>query len=295
MNYYTVFTQEALQAGRMNLKYIPLGILYLGGLSVPFFMFKGYFSQEPGWDAFALFDNPLLLIVFPLAGLVLSFVWRSFHSAAWKIWALENVQDIHRLYKLAKGEGMIFERDSWMNKLEYRSYDQKYRLEELEKRLDANRQMEIAGTINTAGEQAIPYSTTIPFIQAFAILGFLTAIFVANPGKGSIPIPFYIIPLIMVGFILFRWWPRAYKPAPLRFNNKELMVTDHPPVAWTSITDLRIENRQQGKSRTSYLVVETIGSGTLELNIGELKGSANAIEDTLYQYWALAKKASNQS
>ncbi len=240
-------------------------------------------------------DQPWIFFTLPLAGLVGSFAWRSFHSAAWKIYVLENVQDVHRVYQLAVSEGMIFERDSWMNKLEYRSYDQKYRLEELEKRLDEPRQMEMAGTINTAGEQAIPYSPTIPIIQGFSILGFLAAIFVANSGKSEIPAPFYMVPVIIAGFIMVRWLPRFSKPAPLRFTNKELTVTDHPPVAWNNITDLRMESRRHGKSRTTFLVVETVTSGTIELNVGELKGSSSEIEDTLYQYWALAKKASNQA
>lgn len=297
MNYYNVSTKEALEAGKMNLKYIPFALMFSGGIAVLVLMFSGFIFEKPLFSSTTMhIDQPWIFFSLPLAGLAASFAWRSFHSAAWKIWVLENVQDIHRVYQLAVSEGMIYKRGSWMNNLEYRTYDQKIRLEELEQRLDGVRQMEVAGSMGLAGEQSIPYSPTIPIMQGFSILGFLVAIFVMNSGKSEIPAPFFMVPVIIAGFILIRWLPRFSKPAPLRFNNKELTVTDHPPVAWTNITDIRMESRQHGKSRTTYLVVETTGSGTLELNVGELKGSTAEIEDTLYQYWALAKKqATNPS
>ncbi|MCC6413948.1 MAG: hypothetical protein IT270_20030 [Saprospiraceae bacterium] len=290
MNYYNISTKEALEAGKMNLKYIPMGLIYLGSMSVLVFMFKGFFLNEPNWEPFAIFSNPFLIFLFPLAGLVLSFAWRSFHSAAWKIWVLENVQDVHRVFQLAVSEGMIFERSSWMNKLEYRTYDQKIRLEELEQRLDKPRQMEVAGSMGLAGEQAIPYSINSILVQAIVVVGMFAGFYAFTSGKTAFPIQIFIIPVVFIGFHLVRWIPRFNSPAPLRFNNKELTVTNHPPVAWTNISDIRMESRKQGKSSTMYLVVETTGSGTLELNIGELKGSSAEIEDTLYQYWALAKK-----
>lgn len=290
MNYYNVSTKEALQAGRMNLKYIPLGLIYLGSTSVLIFMFKGFFLNDPNWEASAFSNNFFLLFLLPLAGLVLSLVWRSFHSAAWKIWVLENVQDVHRVYQLAVSEGLIFERDSWMNRFEYKTYDQKSRLEELEQRLDKPRQMELAGSMGLAGEQEIPYSLQSILTQAFLVVGVFAGFYAFTSGKGVFPVQIFVIPAVFIGFLLIRWIPRFNNPAPLRFNNKELMVTDHPPMSWTSITDIRIEMRQQGKSKTPFLVVKTSGAGAVELNIDELKGTAADIEDTLYQYWALAKK-----
>ena len=293
MNYYNVSTKEALEAGRMKLKYIPMALVYPGGWALYAAVYQRLFLDELEWNPFSMFDNLFFVFLVFLAGLGLSVAWRSFHSAVWKIWVLENVQDAHRVYQLAVSEGMIYERFSWSNTLEYRTHDQKISLEELEKRLDGPRQMEVERTINTAaGDQSIPYSPFTPITYVVISLFFLVYIFNREPSQFGISVYFYLIFLIPAGIVLVRWLPRFLKPAPLRFNNKELTVKDEPPVAWTSITDIRIEQRQEIRYRTTYLVVEITGEGPIELNIDQLKGSAVEIEDTLYQYWTLAKQQS---
>lgn len=299
MNYYNVSTKEALEAGRMNLKYIPYGILGLTGLAMVWYVWYMLFNERKN-DFGELNDDvafPGLVFLVPAAGYVLSVVWRNLHSAAWKIYVLENVQDVHRAFKLAESEGMIFGPGSLLNKLEYRSVDQREKLSVLETRLSEPRQFEAATGTPVYEEQSFRYAFRMAAGQSLTIVGFFAGIyFFTQRESAELPPIVFLVPIGIMAFLAYRWVPRFNGPPPIRFDARQLTLGNNPPVLWKDVTDLYTEKRSSGKSTIPWLVVKFAEGGVYALALNEIDGSPAEIEDTLYQHWAIAKKqASNPS
>ncbi len=282
---YFVSVSEAIRAGRLNLRTIP-SIVAFGGLAFYFLLFFDAFGVRIVTRQF----NPALLFLIPVSSLIFAFIWRSFHTAAWKIWALENVQDVHRLYQVALSQGMINKPDSWLIKLEYKTADQRQRLANLETRLDQPRQMEEPSSTLGIGEpREFPYSLNRALLEVIMCLPVFVIIYFVT-GKFEF-FPFGLILIVLIGFMLFRWLPRIGKPAPIRFDAATLRIKDNPPLAWRDITNIYVEKKSDGERSETVLVVETNTTpARLDLQLSELVGRSDEIEQTLYNYWVQGKK-----
>ncbi|MEO6037141.1 MAG: hypothetical protein ABIQ93_01930 [Saprospiraceae bacterium] len=289
---YYVSVSEAIRAGRMNLRYIPLTLIISTGLVYTILFLKNFFLPAAHGNQGDHFPQQIFsLFLIPFSGFILAFVWRSVHSVAWKIWALENVQDVHRLYQIAINKGMIYERDSWLNKLEYKTAEQREQLADLETRLDQPRQMEGPAGSGLGGEQTFGYSLKRALLQLWIFLPFFVVVYLMNGTFQFFPFGFFLI--FIGGFLLVKWLPRMGKPAPIRFDDSGLTIQKNPPMAWLDITNLSVETRPQGKNSVKMLVIETRGQPkNIELNIDDLEGGNDEIEQTLYDYWVRGMKPS---
>lgn len=273
---YFVSVNEAIRAGRVNLKTIPT-ILAACGVVVYFLLFFGWRSEVRQF-------HPVLFFLIPASSVIFALAWRSFHSAAWKIWALENVQDVHRLYQVALANGMIFERGSWLNKLEFKNADQRRQLASLEVRLDQPRQMEQPASFGSAGGREFGYSFRSIALQMIGILPVIGVIYFVTGKFQFFPLGVFII--ILAGIMLFQWVPLLGKPAPIRFNDTALTIKENPPVAWRNITNIYLKKKQHGKNSITMLVVETnTNSPEITLDIANIDEKDDEIEQVLYDYW----------
>lgn len=76
--------------------------------------------------------NRLLTLL--IGGLIIAFVSRSFAITYWKIWAYENVNNVHALKARAIQDKIIWPDNSFLQKTEIKTKSQKAKLKELEKR-----------------------------------------------------------------------------------------------------------------------------------------------------------------
>lgn len=283
---YTIPVKDAIEAGKKNLvsiPAIPLKIFIIASFSLPILVFKGR-----DWGLGNIFHEYFwVLFIVSILALLWSILWRSLHSAAWKIWALENVTDAHRLYEVAERKGMIYKRNSWLNKLEFKTREQAEQLEALELRLLQPRQMEYSGLSKPLEEIQFKYELKREAIAAlpFMVLAIAVSYFTGN-------LLFLFFPFGLVGiFILGSAFYRISKPPSLTLTPQALQIKQAPPIPWKDIEALRVERRQHGKSTLNYLVADLMPpQGSVELDISGLGNSVSEVEETLYEYWAWGKK-----
>jgi hypothetical protein len=289
--HYSVSVKDAIRAGKKNLIYIPLALIFIPSIIIAYTFFKNDSLLSnvsiPIFESIPNF-NPILL---QLLGVVCATLWRNFHVVSWKIWAFENVKDVHRLYQIACNKGMISQRGSWLNRLEYKNSDQRQRLAKLEARLDEPRQMETPAGFDLGSERSLNYSLKTTGLQFLFFLLVFGGITVAHNQLSSFPLfPLYFFTAFFVVIHSIRWIPRIGKPAPIRLTNTTLTIKDNQPIAWSNITDIYIETRRQRKTKYVVLIITTnTKPPELELEISEIEGGADKVEQMLYDYWVRGK------
>ena len=117
----TVTVNEALKKGRARLVHLPT-VIIIATISLGLLLF--YLGIVPGWII------PLTLVVGFLSGWL---SW-SYFVNKWKIWAFENVRNVHELKRKAIEDKLIWQSGSWFEKTEFKSEDQKSKLKLLEKK-----------------------------------------------------------------------------------------------------------------------------------------------------------------
>lgn len=103
------------------------GILFVKGFTYAFKIFTmiaaGYLFMEGGWSSI------LGIAVLPIGFLLAQLFWC--HAVTrWRIWAFENVRNVHDLGQKAIELNLIFDENDWRNKLVFspESYEQKWRV-----------------------------------------------------------------------------------------------------------------------------------------------------------------------
>lgn len=117
----TVTVNEALNRGRLRLVFLPL-LIIIGFIGIGLLFEENQFIGK--WII------PLNLIL----GFVFGWLAWSYFVNKWKIWAFENVQNVHELKRKAIEEKLIWKSGSWFEKTEFKSPEQKTKLKSLEKK-----------------------------------------------------------------------------------------------------------------------------------------------------------------
>lgn len=117
----TVTVNEALKKGRAKLVHVPT-VIIVGTISLGLLLF--YLEIVPGWSI------PITFIV----GFISGWLSWSYFVNKWKVWAFENVKNVHELKRKAIEEKLIWQSGSWFEKTEFKSEDQKLKLKLLEKK-----------------------------------------------------------------------------------------------------------------------------------------------------------------
>lgn len=284
-SYFTT-VHEAIQKGKMNLQTIPYGIMLAGGgASALLFFQKFWFPLSSGQPPVDFNQTIFKFMGLSLLGVVAGFAWRNFHSAAWKIWAFENVQDIHRLQQLAEQKNMINKRGSFFNNFEFATADQRARLAELETRLDEPRKMEAPTNLLAAESREFKYSMKM---LAFQVLGIVPFFFIMRSMTGKFEFfPFGLFLIIFVGAMAFRWLPRIGQLAPLRLDADGFYLKKEPLVPWGEVENITLETRRRGKHSFTVLVFSLKNvEKPLEIDLSDIEGDNDGIEAAANEFWA---------
>lgn len=117
----TVTVNEALNKGRLRLVFLPL-LIIIGFIGLGLLFEENQFIGK--WII------PLSLIL----GFLFGWLAWSYFVNKWKIWAFENVQNVHELKRKAIEEKLIWKTGSWFEKTEFKSPEQRIKLKSLEKK-----------------------------------------------------------------------------------------------------------------------------------------------------------------
>jgi len=119
----TVTIEEAINTG-LRMINRPVRIIQLTTLALSTYII--YKFQFPDWT---------YILILPLA-VIVPWVYWSFMITKWRIWAFENVRDVHELKSRAIAEKLIWPDGSIFEKTEIRTSQDRERLMLIEKRFE---------------------------------------------------------------------------------------------------------------------------------------------------------------
>ncbi|QBN18536.1 LapA family protein [Flavobacterium nackdongense] len=250
-----VTVEQALSKGRWQLKYLPM-IATFGCIGFGFFLsFKGICG---GWI------YPVCFIL----GFILGWLVWSYFVVKWKIWAYENVRNINELERKAVEEQLIWSSGSWFEKTEFKDYQQKQKLKQLEKKfLEKDIYKD---DVSVPKETVIYYSRFTLIFLLFLYLGIsvLGGYFLLE--KEYIGLIFIVLGL----YLTYDQFKKIKNKSPqIVINNQGIKLKNENLTTWDRIHHDRVYCQSIGKSATSRLAFndEEISIDDLEITFSELE------------------------
>lgn len=122
---------EAIRKGRLQVN-LPAAILFFVFLAgTPFFLLE--FTQE----TWVLISGTAIGAI---VGFGLAWMYSAYAVVRWKIWAYDNVKNVHELKQKAIEERVMYPDGHWSERLGFETYDQRQKLKQLERKFQSEDQ-----------------------------------------------------------------------------------------------------------------------------------------------------------
>jgi hypothetical protein len=263
-----ITVNEAISKGRFTLILVPIIILFGCFFVSIFLVIEKYFE---GW----------IVVVGFLVGFLLAWLFWSFSVTKWRIWAFENVRNVHELKRKAIQNNLIHKDGSWFEKTEIRNHEQKQKLKYLEKKfLEKDVYHD---DINVPKETTIGYSKGQMAFGLVAGFGFLAYSVYAYFVKDFNSIQILIFLGIAIFFLFFNGKKLLSKKNQILINSKGIQFEKTDFMNWEFISNERIDIRRSGKYVHHYLILD-FHSQQQEIRIDELNTSYNKLDHLLQVY-----------
>ena len=263
----TVTVVQAISKAKWTINFPAITILFVISIGSVFLYSFKYFE---GW---------IMALGFVL-GLVFAWLYWSLNIVKWKIWAFENVRNVHELKRKAIEKNLVWKDDSWFNKTEIINYEQKQKLKQLEKKFLEKDVF--------YDDRSVPKETIVNFSKGGIIFGFVFAI-------GAIALGIYTFlqekdnyfMLLFVAFglyFLFITIKKANSNEPqIILNSLGIKLAKKDFMDWHYITDDFVESRRSGKYTHNFLRFE-FHNQHQEIRIDDLNTNSDKIENLLHVY-----------
>ncbi len=234
-----ITVDKAIKRGHLIVN-IPVFIAFIGCPALALYLSKQ--NLIPGWGIGLAF----------LLGFVLAWLIWSFMITKWRIWAFENVRNVHELKKRAIQEKLIWNDGNILEKTEIRNTEDKRKLKELERKFE--QEDEYREDYSLPPKIEIYYSKAYNYFElgiSILIIGFGIYFFT----KGEIKQ--YVLGAVMAGIGLYN----TIKESQKAFNNKPQIIIDSKGIKtknvefknWLCIESEEVVQEGYGKSAKSYL------------------------------------------
>ena len=163
-----------------------------------------------------IIDSPVYIPLMLVVGITSGWLVWSYNVVKWKVWAFENVRNVHELRRKAIDQKLIWPDGNWFNKSEIWAYEQKRKWKHIEKKFEVNDEYR--------DDFSIPKETKLYFSRVEIYLGFII-------GPLLLFIPFYVFDgtknyILIVGpFIGIYFIYRGFKKFKNR-NQPQLILDD---------------------------------------------------------------------
>tara|TARA_R110002072_G_scaffold302651_1_gene487084 strand:+ start:899 stop:1726 length:828 start_codon:yes stop_codon:yes gene_type:complete len=234
--------------------------------------------------AFYLSDKKLIPnwgigISFIIGFIVAWLVW-SFMITKWRIWAFENVRNVHELKKRAIAEKLIWKDGKIFEKTEIRSSEQKRKLKLLEKKFE--KKDIFKEDYSVPKSKKIYYSKTSNLIQMFIMLACsVFGIFLIVDSES------YIVGslLIIVGiYFAYEYFKKSTISEPqIKIDDKGIETVNVNFKNWSEIKNEEVIFINNGKSSNAYLNFDFKG-GFESLEITDFNITPKEMENLLRTY-----------
>ncbi|MFD1316730.1 hypothetical protein [Namhaeicola litoreus] len=235
-----ISVDKAIKRGHLIVN-VPVFIAILG---IPVLaIYFSYLKIIPNWS---------ILVSF-VVGFVVSWIIWSFMITKWRLWAFENVRNVHELKKRAIQEKLIWEDGNWFEKTEIRTSNDKHKLKELNKKFlkkDIHKE-----------DFSIPMSTTIYYSKTTNLIEMGSMLFCFGFGIYLIlASDSYIIGTLFTiigGSVAIKEYKQATNTEPqIIIDNKGIKTIQTDFKSWKEIKGEEIIYEISGKRSTTFLIYE---------------------------------------
>ncbi|MEZ4986871.1 MAG: hypothetical protein R2795_17840 [Saprospiraceae bacterium] len=269
----TVTVDEAILKGHKMVNY-PVMVIMLGTIGLTFYL--GTQKIIPTWG-------------FPV-GFVLAFVfawlWWSFMITKWRIWAFDNVRNVHELKKRAIQEKLIWADNSIFEKTEIRTVKDKEKLNALSNKFKQDDLFQ--DDLSIPNETIIYYSKSGSYIEMIFMLGLL--------GFGIyliIKTDSYILGSIMSilgAYFSFKEYKEATNTEPqIILNEKGIKTISTDFYPWSEIENEEVISQGSGKHINYYLTYD-YPDGAEHLQIDDYETDIRSLNKLLILYRGRSEK-----
>jgi len=274
--YETVTVEEAISRGRRMISY-PVMVIMFGiiGISV-------YLNTQNLIPA-------LYMIIGIAASLLLAWLYWSFMITKWKVWAFDNVRNVHELQRKAVEAQLIWTEGSFWEKTEiWNSADRdKWALLQ-----DKFSQKDVfIEDLSVPQETSIHYSKNAILVQCIILLlclGLGIYLFIIKQYIGA------TLLCAFGGYFIYTEYKKAMnKDAQIILNDKGIETISAGFVEWKDITDEEVVIIRAGKSSNMYLQYNYT-NGSEKVNINEFDTNKKALENLLHTYRVRSEKKINR-
>lgn len=234
----SVTVSDAIRKGKQFILYPSVLMILLP------ILFGVYFSVS--------YNNLNIIYIGIALGLILPFAYKFIVITKWKIWAFENVRNVHLLRKKAYEAGITFSQDN-INYFEFRSKIQKKKLEELDRKFLEK------DVFND--DLLIPTEMIIHFSIFKAIINIIIwgcvlwfGIYLFNDIKYKFPST--IIIFVSIYFLFIKFKNLANRKPQILMNNKGIQIQNDEFISWFYIKNEEIvvqRNYGKIKMKKKYL------------------------------------------
>lgn len=274
----TIAVEEAISKGQRMVNY-PVIVIIIGTIGVTLYL--GEQELIPNWG-------------FPI-GFVFAFtfawIWWSFMITKWRIWAFDNVRNVHELKKRAIQEKLIWADNSIFEKTEIRTATDKEKLNSLTNKFKQEDLFQNDSTI--ANETIIYYSKSKNFVEMTVMLGCLgVGVFLLFKTDS------YIIGSILAiigAYFAYKEYKEATNTVPqIIISDKGIKTISTDFYSWNDIENEEVLSEGSGK-HTHYFLTYDYPDGAEHLQIDDYDTDIRNLNKLLILYRGRSKKTNPNS
>ncbi|WP_314242998.1 hypothetical protein [Empedobacter tilapiae] len=269
----TVTVDEAISKGHRMITY-PVMVIMFGTIGITLYL--GSQKLIPAWG---------FLLGFILA-FVFAWLWWSFMITKWRLWAFDNVRNVHELNKRAIQEKLIWSNNSIFGKTEIRTTKEVEKLNTLSNKF--NQEDFFQDDLTVADETIIYYSKSKNFVEMAIMLGCLgVGIYSILIGKS------YIVGSILsiIGvFFGYKKYKDATNTEPqIIINERGIKTRSTDFYSWNEIENEDVISKGSGKNIRYYLIYN-YPDGSERLLIDNYDIDIKSLNQLLILYRGRSKK-----
>ncbi|QDO94250.1 hypothetical protein FNB79_11965 [Formosa sediminum] len=262
-----ITVDKAINRGHLIVN-IPVFITIIGCPALALFLSKQ--NLIPGWGIGIAF----------LIGFVLAWLIWSFMITKWRIWAFENVRNVHELKKRAIQEKLIWRDGNIFEKTEIRDNKDKLKLKELEKKFEKEDEYKEDYTVPSLTK--IHYSKTTNLIEMgimLLCLGLGVYLIITSDSyiKGT------IFSLIGGYYAIKEFRQATNNHTQITICNKGIRTVNVEFKNWKEIRNEEVIYINTGKRYEAYLYYKFKG-GSEKIKIGDFDKTPKEMENLLRTY-----------
>lgn len=265
-----ITVDKAIMRGHLIVN-VPVFIAIMGCPALAVYLSE--LNLIPGWGIGIAF----------LIGFVLAWLIWSFMITKWRVWAFENVRNVHELKKRAIQEKLIWNDGNIFEKTEIRNYEDKRKLNKLEKKFE--REDEYREDYYLPFKMEIHYSKTYNYVElGISILIIGVGIYFFTKGETKQ----YILGGIMTGIGLYSTineFRKALDTKPkIIIDSKGIQTKNVEFKNWSNIYSEEVIQVGYGKSAKSYLTYYYDEDEFEKIEIDSLNVTHKELENIIRTY-----------